>query len=98
VYAAEDRLRQMTRKIFGVQEWTENQPGLTVDETDELLNRFMEFCADIKKKRNPSPIVSVPSESKVPAPSLDIESSPAGPPPDSNFSPIESTDAVPIGQ
>jgi hypothetical protein len=92
VYAAEDRLRTMAREIFGVQEWTEKQPGLTVDETDELLNRFMAYCADLKKKRNPLPISSAPSASREPG-SLPAtaENSPPGPAPDSACSPSEST-------
>lgn len=97
VYEAEDRLRTMTRQIFGVKEWQEGQPGLTVDETDELLNRFMEFCADLKKKRNPSPIVSAPSTSPEPAPSMDTDDCPVGPPPDCSSSPIASTAAAPTG-
>lgn len=71
VYAAEDRLRSMTRKIFGVQAWSEASPGLTVDETDALLNNFMLFCADLKKKRNPSPTSSPPTVSTEPPSSLD---------------------------
>jgi len=102
VYAAEDRLRAMTRKIFGVQEWAEGRPGLTVDETDALLNSFMAFCADLKKKRNPSRTPSPPTASTVPPSSSDTTATadpgfPVGVDPDYCCSRTESSVGVPTG-
>lgn len=97
VYEAEDRLRAMTRKVFGVKEWTESTPGLTVDETDELLNSFLVFCADLKKKRSPSPTASAPTESKELESSSDTVGSPDGADPDYCCSPTASTAAAPTG-
>jgi hypothetical protein len=76
VIAAEDRLRALTRKIFGVAMWTESQSGLTLDETDELLNGFVGFCEDLKKKRKPLPIASVPTTSTEPCDSSDSDDYP----------------------
>lgn len=102
VYAAEDRLRAMTRKIFGVQAWSEGTPGLTVDETDFLLNSFMAFCADLKKKRNPLPTSSPPTVSTEPPPCSDTTATvvpgfPAGVDPDYCCSMSESNVAAPTG-
>lgn len=102
VYAAEDRLRAMTRKIFGVEEWSEGKAGLTVDETDDLLNRFLSFCADIKKKRNASRTPSPPTASTVPpfstaTTATDVPGSPVGVDPDCCCSRNESSAGVPTG-
>ena len=102
IYEAENRLREMTRKVFGVKEWTEPQPGLTVDETDQLLSRFMQFCADLKKKRNSSRTQSPPTASTAPPFSLDttataVPGSPAGVDPDYCCSRNESSADVPTG-
>lgn len=97
IYDAEDRLREATRKVFDVKEWTETQPGLTVDETDLLLSRFVVFCAELKKKRNRSPMPSQPSTSTEPAPSMDTDDCQDGQPSGSSCSPTESTSAAPTG-
>lgn len=97
VYAAEDRLREMTRRIFGVKEWSEDQPGLTVDETDALLNSFLAYCADLKKKRNPLPTALPPTTSTEPCSFTDAAGFPAGCNPDYCSTPSASSAAVPTG-
>lgn len=97
VVAAENRIRALTRKVFGVQEWKEGQPGLTALETDELMNRFIEFCEGLKKKRAPSRTLPAPSESMEHSPSSDIEGFPDGPQSDYSSMPTASSDGVPSG-
>lgn len=97
VYEAENRLRSMTRTIFGVKEWTETTPGLTVDETDELLNSFMAFCGELKKKRNTSPIASAPTESRGPPDCTDTGDCPDGVDPAYCSSANASSAAAPFG-
>lgn len=103
VHAAEDRLRTMTRKVFGVKEWSESQSGLTVDETDQLLANFLRFCDDFKKKRNNSPTPSARTVSMAPPPSLDTADSsdshdcPDGAAADSCSIASESNAAAPTG-
>ncbi len=97
VLEAEDQLRQMTREVFGLRAWSEEEPGLTLDETDALLGEFIDFCEDLKKKRDLSRTLSPPSVLPMPAPSLDIEEFPVGPAADFPYSPSESTDAAPTG-
>lgn len=81
VYAAEDRLRQMTRDVFGVQAWSETQPGLTVDEVDQLLASFWVYIHQLKKKRNTLPTRSLPLTSREALPSPDTPPAAAGPSP-----------------
>lgn len=71
VCAAEERLLALTRQLFGVKSWSEEQAGLTVSETMELLGLFLRYVGDLKKKHNHSPMPSPASESMVPRPSLD---------------------------
>jgi hypothetical protein len=97
VLAAEDRMRELTRKVFGVKEWREDQPGLTADETDGVLNGFLDYCHNLKKKRNPLPTASAPTASKAPASSLDGAGFPAGSGRAYSCSPSESNDAAPTG-
>lgn len=78
IFEAEDNLRNMTRQIFDVNGWTEEQPGLTLQETDLLLNRFISYCDDLKKKLKASPTSSAPSDSTEPVESLDGDGSPPG--------------------
>lgn len=103
VFAAEDRIRVLTRRVFGVAEWTETTPGLTLLETDNLLESFIVYCDDLKKKHAPSPTAQPPMESTAPLPSwvtAALSGSPAFPDglgSASSCSPTESTGAVPIG-
>ncbi len=97
VVMAEDRIRNLARKVFGVSEWKENQSGLTALETDELMNRFIEFCEDLKKKRAPLQTSSAPSTFQEPSPYPDIEDCQAGQPSGFSSLPIESSDVAPIG-
>lgn len=97
VYAAEDQIRDLTRDIFGVKAWDESTPGLTVDETDELLNRFLAYCGDLKKKRKASPTPSAPLDSTEQEPSTGTGDFPAGASPASPSTPIGSTAAAPTG-
>lgn len=66
IYAAEDQMRQLTREVFGVQQFSESAPGLTVAEIDALLSRFIEYMTDLKKKRKPLPMTPPPSVSSLP--------------------------------
>lgn len=66
VHDAEDRIRDLTRRVFGVKQWREDVRGLTLDETDELLHRFLAFCDDFKKKRNTLPTPSASTGSTAP--------------------------------
>lgn len=77
VYGAEDRIRQMTREVFGVQAWSESTPGLTVDETDALLASFWAYIQQLKKKRNILPTRSLPSTWQEDLPSADTPPLPA---------------------
>lgn len=97
VLAAEDRLRDLTRQVFGVQRWTEEQPGLTLAETDKLLNSFIEFIEDVKKKRESSPTQSPRMESTEPASSSDTAGFQTGVDSDYFSSPTGSNVAAPVG-
>ena len=103
VHAAEDRIRTLTRNVFGLSAWSEKTPGLTLDETDSLLHEFIAFCDDFKKKRNASRTPSAPTDSTEPpsssgtAGSLDSQSFPAGVDADYCSSATESTAAAPTG-
>lgn len=97
VRAAEDRLLALIRDVFGVREWQEDQPGLTIDETNELLGNFIQYVADLKKKRNPSPTPPAPSESTVPPDSVDSAVSPPSNWPDCSSTETASSAAAPGG-
>jgi len=97
VLAAEDRHRALTRKVFGLKEWNENQHGLTLDETDDVLNKFFVYCDELKKKRNRLPTSSPPIESTEPSFSSDGDGFPAGVDPDYCSSASESNVAAPTG-
>lgn len=98
VYAAEDRIRQLTREVFGLKAWTEAAPGLTVAETDKVLADFLDYMEGLKKKRKTLPMMSRPSDSK---PQLDSTASAAAAPitsPSASGSiASESSDAAPSG-
>ncbi len=105
VYAAEDSLRGLTRRIFGVKKWGQSinengvvtTPGLTIDETDTLFNTFITYIADLKKKRSSSRISSPASESMEPAPLPEFADSIESSGPDSSFMSSESSAVAPIG-
>ena len=61
---AQDRVLGMIRDMFGVKPWTENSPGLTIDESLNLLWDFIKYMNDLKKKPNTTPTPSAPTESK----------------------------------
>lgn len=65
IYAAEDQMRQLACEVFGVQQYSESAPGLTVAELDELLSRFIGYMTDLKKKRKPLPTTRPPSVSSL---------------------------------
>jgi len=77
VYAAEDRIRQLTREVFDLKAWSETAPGLTVAETDEVLANFLDYMEGLKKKRKTLPMTSRPSDSR---PQLDSMASAAAAP------------------
>ena len=60
---AQDRVLNMTRRMFGVAPWVENGGGLTINETLELLWSFMRYMDAIKKKQDPLPMQSAPTDS-----------------------------------
>lgn len=97
VLAAEDRVRDLGRRVFGVKPYSDQQSGLTCLEVDELMSRFVVFSEDVKKKLSPSRISSEPTDSTVPYGSPAMPSSPDGLPLDSSFLPIASSDVGPIG-
>jgi len=99
VYEAEDRIRQLTREVFGVKAWNENTPGLTVEETDRLLSDFFGYMDGLKKKRKTLPTTSQVSELKPPPNSMDTSEadSPTTSPSDSGSTERESTAVGPSG-
>ena len=97
VNAANDRLRDVTRGVFDVQAWSEDEPGLTLEETDELLGQFIRYCEDLKKKRKPLPTSSAPSDSTEPASWPDTDDCQPGAESDSSCTPTASTAGAPTG-
>ena len=97
VYEAEDRIRALIREVFGVKAFSEDVAGLTVVETDELLDQFWRYIAAIKKKRKPLPMTPPASVSMQPQPSTDTENSPMSSPSDSGSTANESSDGEPSG-
>lgn len=71
VAESEDRLLTLIRKTFDVQPWSESTPGLTIDETLDLLAAFLQFRAALKKKRNPLPMPSPSSATREESASAD---------------------------
>lgn len=61
--AAQDRVLDMARQMFGVKAYSEDNPGLTIEETFALLWRFMNYMNTLKKKPAVLPTPSEPSES-----------------------------------
>jgi hypothetical protein len=51
------------RRIFGVKEWREDQPGLTEQETLQLWMTFATYLDALKKNGNPTPTSPVASDS-----------------------------------
>lgn len=80
VLDAEDKITGMTRDVFGVREWTEAAPGLTLDETNTLLARFLAFISELKKKRNSSQTPSPPTDSTEAQPLPASDPPPTSPP------------------
>lgn len=66
--AAQERVLRMAREMFGVQAWTEETPGLTIDETFALLWSFLGYMDQLKKKRAPLPTTSPPTASNSTSP------------------------------
>lgn len=97
VYAAEDRVRELVRDVFGVRRWSEQQVGLTEAETDDLLASFMAYIGDLKKKRNPSPMTPPPSESREQPSFTACAPSDTSMSPDSGSTATGSTDAARSG-
>lgn len=62
-FEAQARALAMTRDMFGVQAWSEDSPGLTVDETYSLLCDFLDYMGRKKKAPGSSPPPSPPSDS-----------------------------------
>jgi hypothetical protein len=85
VTEAEDKILGMTRDVFDVKPWSESTPGLTMDETNQLLADFFAFRNELKKKLKTSPMQSPASTSPEPAPSSDStpKPSPESMPPES---------------
>ncbi len=69
VLAAEEKVINLTRRVFGVKPFEEG--GLTLRETDALLGRFLRYADEIKKKRNPSP-TPTPALAPLDSPSSDL--------------------------
>lgn len=63
-----------TRDVFGIQAWTESQPGLTQAETRDTLSRFMAFVGQLKKSGSPMPISPEPMEPSPSSVDLPVES------------------------
>lgn len=99
IYAAEDQMRQLTCEVFGVQQFSDSVPGLTVAELDELLSRFIAWMTDLKKKRKPLPTMPQPSASSLPPLSTDTirPESPTPSPSESGSIASESNAAAPSG-
>lgn len=53
VFAAEDRINALVRDVFGVKAYNgEDQTGLTVERTQELLTDYFTWMNERKKKRS----------------------------------------------
>jgi hypothetical protein len=96
---AEQRLLRLTRETFDVTAWAENEAGLTVAETIDLLGDFLRFRVELKKKRSTSPTLS-PSLDSTEQPTVSA-TDPAESPPNtesgSNSTRSESAAEAPIG-
>lgn len=97
MFAAEDRIRELMRDVFKLKPWSEESPGLTVGETDNLLTAFMAYVTDIKKKLSPSVTTSQALESMEPRASTDSTEFPTNTSADSGSTAIESSAAEPSG-
>lgn len=53
-----ENIINMACRVFHVEKWSENAPGLTKDELNTLVFDFMQFMEHLKKKRSPSPTQS----------------------------------------
>ena len=49
------------RDVFGVPAWSEKTPGLTQQETIDLLDRFVTYLDDLKKNIKHSPTTAPPT-------------------------------------
>jgi len=83
---AQDRVLNMTRKMFGVKEWSESSGGLTANETLDLLWSFMGYMSELKKRDDRTRTRPAPSAS---------ESSPEETSPTSSESDLSSTKEEP---
>lgn len=88
VIEAEDRVRDLARRVFGVRPYSDTQPGLTCLEIDDLMNRFVVFSEGVKKKLSHSLTSSQPMGSTEPCVLPATENCQDGLPSDSTFSPI----------
>lgn len=97
---AEAQLLSLIRKVFGVKEWREDVPGLTINETMDLFGQYMTYRTEIKKKRSTSPTPSPLLDSTEELDSADStlpESQPTTEP-DCGCTGTASSDAAPSGQ
>jgi hypothetical protein len=98
VIAAEDRIADLTRRVFGLGAWSETMAGLTQYETHDLLDEFLNYIGDLKKKRNTLRTPMPPSE-PMPSPASDFQAGefPAGSDADYYSTPTASTADEPTG-
>lgn len=89
--AAQDRVLAMARLMFGLQPYSDSQPGLTVQETFGVLWDFLRYMDVLKKKRAPSP---TPSRHTASA-SSEMEASTTRPASDSSSTSNEPSPAEP---
>jgi hypothetical protein len=61
--AAQDRVLDMAREMFALRAYSEDSPGLTIEETFNLLWSFMNYMNALKKKPAVSPTPSAASAS-----------------------------------
>jgi len=55
----------MIRRVFGVAQWTESSPGLTEQETLELMANFCLYIAALKKNTPTTPTSSSATEASI---------------------------------
>lgn len=79
------RVLAMTCRVFDVNPWKDDTPGLTRDEVNTLLSRFFTFMAGLKKKQDPSPTPSEPMDME--SPPMDVDNSTTPPESESSSTP-----------
>jgi len=63
-FESQDRILTLVQDMFNVRQWTEDKSGLTVGDQLGLLYAFLMFMHTLKKKQDPWPTQSQPTDSQ----------------------------------